>query len=336
MSASPCLAVDAMGGDGGPECTVPATVDTLSRHPDLRVVLYGDVAQVTAWLPNGQRPARLQIAHCAEIVDMVEKPSAALRHKRESSMWHALQAVADGRANACVSAGNTGALMAMGMAVLGRLPGVDRPAICTALPTNKDRRCYLLDLGANVDCTAAQLHQFAVMATLMVAAIEGRPSPSVGLLNLGVETAKGNREVSAAARLLAADASLNYTGFVEGDGIFDGACDVVVCDGFVGNVALKTTEGVSRMIVALVAQLFGQGLPARLAYLLIRPGLRRLQRRLDPSRYNGASLLGLAGVVVKSHGGADRASFANALEVAAREAVVNIPALIGARLVADR
>lgn len=325
-----------MGGDFGPACTVPATVDMLVRHPRLHVVLCGDRAALSECLSRCEYDTsglagRLEIVHCDQVVDMAEKPSSALRYKRQSSMWCAVQSVADGRADACVSAGNTGTLMAMGMAILGTLPGVDRPAICTALPTLTGHS-YLLDLGANVDCNAAQLHQFAVMATLMVTAVEDHPAPSVALLNLGEEHAKGNREVRAAAALLAADTTLNYRGFIEGDGIFAGQCDIVVCDGFVGNVALKASEGVAGMISALLAQLFRSGFWARFAFLLMRRGLENLKRRINPSAYNGASLLGLRGVVVKSHGSAGREGFANAIGAAMHEGAINVPALIAARL----
>lgn len=325
-----------MGGDFGPACTVPATVDMLLRHPGLRALLCGDHAAVSDCLPTAESAKRaiaerLEIVHCEQVVGMAEKPSSALRHKRQSSMWHALQAVADHRADACVSAGNTGTLMAMGMACLGTLPGVDRPAICVALPTQTGRS-YLLDLGANVDCTAAQLHQFAIMATLMVAAVDNQLAPSVALLNLGEENVKGNREVRAAAELLAADAKLNYRGFVEGDGIFAGQYDIIVCDGFVGNAMLKASEGVAQMVVAMLAQMFRSNLWTRLAYLLARRGLETLQRQINPSAYNGASLLGLQGVVVKSHGRASQDGFANAIGVAIREASLNVPASISARL----
>lgn len=338
MIHSPRLAIDAMGGDVGPACTVPATIDMLSRCPELRVELYGDHASISEWLTRRERDIptladRVEIVHCSQVVGMAEKPSSAVRSKHESSMWRALQSVAEGRAHACVSAGNTGTLMAMGMAILGTLPGVDRPAVCTAVPTRAGHS-YLLDLGANVDCTASQLHRFAVMASLMVAAVDNRVAPSVALLNLAEEGAKGNREVRAAAALLAADATLNYLGFVEGDGIFAGEFDIIVCDGFAGNVALKASEGVAGMVLAAITQMFDSGPRARLAYLLLRPRLRELRQQIDPAAHNGASLLGLRGVVVKSHGRASREGFGNGLAVAMREAERNVPAMIGQRLAA--
>ncbi|WP_461482398.1 phosphate acyltransferase PlsX, partial [Porticoccus sp.] len=237
MADSPCLAIDAMGGDFGPRITVPATLEILRQQPRLRVVLFGDSRQIQAALDNtgDSFPGRLRVQHCTQSVAMDEKPSSALRHKRESSMWQALQLVAQGEAQACVSAGNTGALMAMSLFQLGTLSGISRPAICTRVPTSRGFT-YLLDLGANLECSARQLYEFALMATL-AAASEAEPGPRVGLLNIGVEAIKGRQEILDAAELLKGDPDINYMGFVEGDALFTGVADIVVCDGFSGNVA---------------------------------------------------------------------------------------------------
>ncbi len=326
-----------MGGDLGPRLTVPSAIDVLKRHSDLRLRLFGDASVVEPLLQSllVHSPAplrdRVELVHCPDAVAMDEKPAQALRRKRDSSLWHALKAVADGAADACVSAGNTGALMAMGMVLVGRLPGIERPAICTAVPT-LGGRAYLLDMGANIDCDADQLVQFARMASAMAQVVDGLASPRVGLLNVGQEESKGGEVVREAALRLAADGGLNYRGFVEGDGIYSGDFDIIVCDGFVGNVALKSSEGVARMIATLLRDSLSASLAGRLGALLARRALARFAAGIDPSRYNGASLLGLDGVVVKSHGGASEAGFGHALEVAITAARQQLPSRIARHL----
>jgi glycerol-3-phosphate acyltransferase PlsX len=262
---------------------------------------------------------------------MDEKPSSVVRNKHDSSMWQALKLVADGEANACVSAGNTGALMAMALLQLRTLPGISRPAICTKVPSIIGHT-YLLDLGANVVCSGKQLYQFGMMASQAATVIDGKKRPSVGLLNIGVEEIKGRQEILDAAELLKADSDIHYVGFVEGDALFMGAADIVVCDGFSGNVALKTTEGVAMMLQHLLKQTLSESLLAKIGAYLARPSLKKLQRTLDPSEYNGASLLGLRGVVVKSHGAASKNGFSHALTVAINEAERDLPSLIKERL----
>jgi len=319
------VALDAMGGDHGPRVTVPAALSFVARHTDVCVILVGQSEPIQAELrkQKAQTHDRLRLMAAAEIVRMDEPPAQALRGKKDSSMRVAITQVREGRADACVSAGNTGALMAIAHFVLKTLPGIDRPAIVTALPTMRGH-VHLLDLGANVDCTPEQLRQFAVMGSIVATAVDGKERPTVGLLNVGVEDIKGNEVVKAAARLLAAT-HLNYVGYIEGDGIYAGQTDVIVCDGFVGNIALKTSEGLAHMIRQFMREEFQRHIGTRLAGLVARPVLRAFARRVDPKRYNGATLVGLNGVVVKSHGGADVTAFGNALEVALREVRQNIP-----------
>ncbi len=319
------IALDAMGGDHGPRVTVSAALAFLESRPEARVALVGQPDAIEGELRRlaAGSHERLQVVPATEVVRMDEPPAQALRTKRDSSMRVALSLLRDGQADACVSAGNTGALMAVAHFILKTLPGIDRPAIVTALPTLKGH-VHLLDLGANVECTSEHLRQFAVMGTIVATAVDGKERPSVGLLNVGVEDIKGNEVVKAAAQLLARS-GLNYIGYVEGDGIYAGHADVIVCDGFVGNIALKTSEGLARMIRAFLKEEFGRNMRTRLAGLVARPILRAFARRVDPKRYNGATLVGLNGVVVKSHGSADTVAVRNALEVALREVRHNIP-----------
>jgi glycerol-3-phosphate acyltransferase PlsX len=261
---------------------------------------------------------------------MDELPSKALRNKKDSSMRVAIDLVKAGEANACVSAGNTGALMATSRFVLKMLPNVDRPAIITALPSIEGQT-YMLDLGANVDCAAEHLFQFAVMGSELVSVVEDLPTPRIGLLNIGQEEIKGNEQVKRAHELLAAS-SLNYVGYVEGDDIYKGGTDVIVSDGFVGNVALKSSEGVAKMISHFMKQAFRKNLLTKVAGLIALPVLRSFRHRIDPRRYNGASLLGLRGVVIKSHGGADELAFANAISIARKEALKDVPSRIAAQV----
>lgn len=332
MTRAVTIALDAMGGDHGPEVVVPAALEVLKRHDDVRLILVGDEAVVRDHLDRrGAKPdARLTVHHASQTVGMDEPPSQALRLKKDSSMRVAINLVKEGVADACVSAGNTGALMATARYVLKTLPGVDRPAITFALP-GRGGYTRLLDLGANIDCTAEHLFQFAVMGAVLAEAVDNRPNPRVALLNIGHEEIKGNEQIKQAAQMLAAS-KLNYVGFVEGDGIFKGKADVIVCDGFVGNVALKSIEGVASIIVEFAREEFGRNIFTKtagaLAGLIALPVLRRLKRRIDPRQYNGGSLLGLRGIVLKSHGSADAFQFARAIDAAILEVDRAVPTRI--------
>ncbi len=327
------ISLDAMGGDFGSGVTVPAAIKALKQHPSLTLILVGNEDELTKVLKeHGRSPSeRLQIQHASQVVLSDEPPSQALRGKKDSSMRVAINMVKEGQAQACVSAGNTGALMATARFVLKMLPGVDRPAICTMLPNMKNGHAHVLDLGANVDTSAQGLFEFAVMGAALATAVDGNERPTVGLLNIGEEAIKGNEQVKQAAELLA-NSNLNYIGYVEGDGIYKGDADVVVCDGFVGNVMLKTTEGVAKMISYYMKQEFKRNPLTMLSGLIALPALRALRKRIDPREYNGASFLGLQGTVIKSHGSADAHSFANAISGAVIEIRKNVPALITKQL----
>jgi glycerol-3-phosphate acyltransferase PlsX len=323
------IALDAMGGDHGPSVVVPAAVDMLAKHDFLRVILVGDSGALNSML-SGYRDdygARLSVQHASQVVLMDELPSQALRGKKDSSMRVAINLVKAGAADACVSAGNTGALMATARFVLKTVPGIDRPAICALIPSHGGHT-HMLDLGANADCTPEQLYQFGVMGSALASAVYHIESPRVGLLNIGEEEIKGIEKVREAAKLLSAS-HLNYIGFVEGDDIFSKDVDVVVADGFVGNVALKSIEGLAKLISQLIRQEFRRTAFTRLLALAALPVLHALKRRLDPRHYNGASLLGLRGVAVKSHGGSDRVGFASAIRVAILEVQNQVPQRIG-------
>lgn len=314
------IAIDAMGGDHGTRVTIPAAVEYLRKNPNDTIVLVGLPDAVEAELRTLKASAgpRLRIHAASEVVGMDESPQLALRNKKDSSMRVAINLVKNGAAAACVSAGNTGALMATARYVLKTLPGIDRPAIASYLPTNTGQVC-MLDLGANTDCSAEHLLQFALMGSTLVTALEHKPNPTVGLLNIGSEDIKGNEVVKQAAELLRAS-DLNFYGNVEGNDIFKGTTDLVVCDGFVGNVALKTTEGLAQMLGGFLREEFGRNILTKLAAVLAMPVLNAFKRRVDPRRYNGASFLGLKGIVVKSHGSADDFAFLCAIERAAEEA----------------
>ena len=326
------IALDAMGGDHGPAVTVPAALAALRSRPDLNLILVGQRAVLEKELARhaSAESARLRIQEASQVVGMDEPPAQALRGKKDSSMRVAINLVKNGEAQAVVSAGNTGALMATARFVLKTLPGIDRPAIITAFPTVHGH-VHILDLGANVDSTPEQLLQFGIMGALLVGAVEHKERPLVALLNVGVEDIKGNEVVKKADELFRASA-LNYHGYVEGDEIFLGKVDVIVCDGFVGNVALKSSEGLARMISQFMKEEFTRSLFAKLAALVALPVLNALRRRLDPRQYNGASLVGLNGIVIKSHGGTDTIGFEYAIRVAAEEVQNQLPQLIGARL----
>lgn len=313
------IAVDAMGGDHGAHVTVPAALECLDADPNLTIILVGPSAALDLELKTrGAKPsARLRIQHANEVVLMDEPPATALRNKKDSSMRVAVDLVKRGDAQACVSAGNTGALMAISRFVLKMLPGIERPAIATVLPTLKGHT-HVLDLGANVDCNANHLLQFGIMGAMLAAAVEDKPAPLVGLLNIGEEEIKGNEVVKQAGELLRLS-HLNFYGNVEGDDIYKGTTDVVVCDGFVGNVALKTSEGLAQMLSTLLRQEFQKSWWTRLAGFIALPILKAFKHRVDHRRYNGASLLGLQGIVIKSHGSADAYAFKFAIERAAAE-----------------
>jgi glycerol-3-phosphate acyltransferase PlsX len=321
-----------MGGDYGPQVIVPAALQALAAEPQLHLILVGDEAVLKPRLENHRFGSRLTVRHASQKVEMDESPSRALRLKKDSSMRVAINLVKSGEAHACVSAGNTGALMATARYVLKTLPGIDRPAISTVLPTMRGTHTHVLDLGANVDSTAQHLYEFGVMGSVLAHAVDSNPSPKVGLLNIGEEEMKGNEIVREAGKLLTESKLLNYIGYVEGDDIFKGTADVVVCDGFVGNIALKTTEGVAKMIAHYVKQEFRRNWLTRIAALVSLPVLRNLKNKIDPRRYNGASLLGLQGIVVKSHGGADVLAFTYAIKEAMLEVEKNVPHLINSRL----
>lgn len=313
------VAIDAMGGDHGAHITVPAALEILRRDPEVNIVLVGlsEVIEAELRACQAQPNSRLRIHHACEVVTMDDPPALALRNKKDSSMRVAINLVKSGEANACVSAGNTGALMAISRFVLKMLPGIERPAIASVLPT-LNGHTHVLDLGANVDCTAEHLLQFGVMGAMLVAAVEHKERPTVGLLNIGEEDIKGNEVVKKAAELLRGS-GLNFYGNVEGNDIYKGTTDVVVCDGFVGNVALKASEGLAKMVGELLKQEFKRNLFTKLAGLMATPVMRAFKKRVDPRRYNGASLLGLRGIVVKSHGGADIFAFEHAIEAAVEE-----------------
>jgi len=304
------IAIDAMGGDHGPHITVPAAIQAIKENPRVNIILVGlqDAIAAELQVRNVTTGPRLRIHHATEVVQMDESPQSALKNKKDSSMRVAINMVKTGEAHACVSAGNTGALMATARFVLKMLPGIDRPAIASSLPS-----------GANADCTPEHLYQFAIMGAMLVSSVENKPNPSIGLLNIGSEEIKGNEVVKQAGELLR-NSHLNFYGNIEGDDIFKGTTDIVVCDGFVGNVSLKTTEGLAHMMGKFLTQEFKKNWLTKLMALGAMPVLKAFKKRLDPRRYNGASFLGLKGIVVKSHGGADSIAFCNALHVAIDEA----------------
>ncbi|MGH8477100.1 MAG: phosphate acyltransferase PlsX [Methylococcales bacterium] len=319
MSANCTIALDAMGGDFGPSVTVPAAMMALEESLDLNLILVGDegvLKEFTHSIPEHLQN-RVSIKHASQRVEMDDEPSKVLRNKKDSSMRVAINLVRDQVASACVSAGNTGALMATARFVLRMIPGIDRPAIIATLPSIRGHT-YVLDLGANVECSAEHLFQFAVMANELVKAVEGLDRPKIGLLNIGSEVIKGNEQLKQAAKLLA-DADLNFVGFSEGNDVCAGDVDIVVTDGFVGNVALKSAEGVAKMISHEIKKAFSRNLLAKLAGLIVSPVLKSFKNHIDPRRYNGASLLGLRGIVIKSHGGADALAVANAIKTARLE-----------------
>jgi len=322
-----------MGGDHGPHVTVPAALEFQARASDVDIVLVGvrDAIEAELAARRAGAGARLRVHAAAQVVAMDEPPAQALRYKKDSSMRVAVNLVKQGAAHAAVSAGNTGALMAISRFVLKTIPGVDRPAIATVLPNMKGGYTTVLDLGANVDCTPEQLMQFGVMGAMLVAAVEHNERPTVGLLNIGVEDIKGNDTVKRAGELLRTS-GLNFYGNVEGDDIYKGTTDVVVCDGFVGNALLKASEGVATMMVGFLRQEFRRNAWNTLSAVVAKPVLNALRARMDPAKYNGASLLGLRGIVIKSHGSADARAFGYALGRALDEVSNEVPQRIAKRM----
>lgn len=322
-----------MGGDHGLNVVIPACVRAVQNNPNLKLVLVGNQNLVAKHLKkqgvttDSQLYSQFSIEHASEIVAMDELPSHALRNKKDSSMRVAINLVKEGKAQACVSAGNTGALMATARFVLKTLPGIDRPAIIAELPTWKGRT-RVIDLGANVDSCAEHLFQFAVMGSALIQALDKKPKPKIALLNIGVEEIKGNDQVKRTAHMLAECNLMNYVGYVEGDHFYSGEVDLVVCDGFVGNVAIKASEGLAKLMLTVLKESFTKNWMLKIVGLLARPALFHLKKRMDPARYNGASMLGLNGIVVKSHGGADDIAFQFAIEEAVLQVENNVVDLV--------
>ncbi|PMG75603.1 phosphate acyltransferase [Shewanella sp. 10N.286.51.B7] len=328
------LALDVMGGDNGPFVTVPAALQALKFNSQLSIILVGNQTEIDPFLVDIDSAirARIQIIHTTEVITMCDRPIQAIRSRKQSSMRLALELVKDGKAQACVSAGNTGALMALAKILLKTLPGVDRPALVSCLPAVTGKPVYLLDLGANVSCDSETLFQFAVMGSVLCEAVHKRARPKVALLNVGIEDVKGNDQVQQAAQYLLDTEQVNYTGFIEGDEIFTGTVDVIVCDGFVGNITLKTSEGIAKLLVHQLKRGLTQGLFVRMLSKLLAPRIQSVLSKMNPDHYNGASLIGLRGIVVKSHGNADEAAYLQAINLAATEAKRRLPEMIKDRL----
>lgn len=323
-----------MGGDYGPSVVIPAALSVLKENPDVCIIFVGIKEKIEPILKQkgADLADRWRIQHASEIVTMDEPPSQALRTKKDSSMRVAINLVKQGEADACVSAGNTGALMATARFVLRMLPGIDRPAIMARFPTEIEKEVRVLDVGANVNSTAEHLFQFAVMASILTKAVDNIEFPKVSLLNIGEEEIKGTEQVKKAAELLSNTEAINYTGYIEGNDIFTGEADVIVCDGFVGNVALKACEGIAKLIMNSAKDAFMHNWLTKLSALPAVPVLKGLLKRMDPRRRNGATFLGLDGIVIKSHGGADEIAFACAVKEAILEIDKNIPELIRQKL----
>ena len=326
------IAVDAMGGDGGPSIIMPSIKDFLTQNDDIKIDIFGDEKDLSTHLDifNKKLSKRIEIIHTDVKVLSDDSPSHALRHKKKSSMSLAIESVKNNRTQACVSAGNTGALMAISRFILGTLEGIDRPAIESMLPS-LNGHTHVLDLGANIDCKAEHLYQFAVMGSVLSMILDDNDNPKVGLLNVGAENIKGNIQVKEAHNLLQ-NGKLNYVGFVEGDDIFCGDIDVIVCDGFVGNIALKTSEGIAKFISSKLKDEFKRNVFTKIAGLSSSKVLNSFKKVVDPRRYNGASLLGLKGIIVKSHGGADTFAFTNSLRIALKEVKKDVPSCIDMKL----
>ncbi|WP_199608791.1 phosphate acyltransferase PlsX [Flocculibacter collagenilyticus] len=328
------ISLDIMGGDYGPRSTIPAAVDAVNIYSELTLILCGNSQLIQTELNklDALSHPRLLIEHAEQVVNMDEKPAFALRSKTDSSMRVALNLVEQGRAQACVSSGNTGALFAMAYYVLKTLSGVKRPALITSLPTTTKKPVYLLDLGANISCCSETLFQFAFMGSTMVEHVEDIEQPRVALLNIGEEEIKGNDKIKATAKMLSNAEHINYVGYIEGSDIFSGKADVVVCEGFVGNVALKTCEGISNLIITKIKRAMQKSVASRILAFVLLPALKKLYKRVNPDQYNGASLIGLRGIVIKSHGNASRSAFLSAIDEAVREVKRQIPEKISNKL----
>ncbi len=322
-----------MGGDQGPFITIPSAIMAIKHRPNLHLILCGDESIITTELArlniskqNLDQHQQLSIFATTEIVAMDEKPALALRTKKNSSMRKALDLVHEGKAQACVSAGNTGALFSMAHFVLKTLPGVERPALISSLPTHDDdKHVFMLDLGANVFCDSHVLYQFGVMGSVMAQQVDGIDKPRIALLNMGEEAIKGSDHIKQAALELSDNKNINYIGFIEGSDIFSNKADVIVCDGFVGNVALKTCEGVARLVYKKSKTLFDQNLLVKIFTFIVKPSLKKLFKSMNPDQYNGASLIGLRGIVVKSHGNANSRAFYSAIIEAVQEVERQVP-----------
>jgi len=330
------LALDVMGGDLGPLITLPSAIMAMEQLPNLHLILCGDetiIAKELSRLNFTQNKSQYTIYPTTEVVEMDEKPSVAMRSKKNSSMRKALDLVGDGKASACVSAGNTGALFSMAHYVLKTLPGIERPALISSLPTHDDdKHVFMLDLGANVFCDSHVLYQFGVMGSVMAEQVDGIDKPRIALLNMGEESIKGTDHIKQAAIELSENKNINYIGFIEGSDIFSNKADVIVCDGFVGNVALKTCEGVARLVYQKSKKVFNHSVFAKILSYLLKPSLKKLFKSMNPDQYNGASLIGLRGIVVKSHGNANSKAFYSAILEAVKEVERQVPEKISATL----
>ncbi|MBK2124484.1 phosphate acyltransferase PlsX [Fangia hongkongensis] len=330
-----------MGGDHGLDSTLPAAISALNKDQQLQVVLVGNADHIHQRLKShfsGKYDvARLSVIHASQIVEMDESPALALRNKKDSSMRVAINLVKDGTVDACISAGNTGALMATSKFVLKTLPEIDRPAIVYAIPsldrkTKKMNPVYMLDLGANVNCSSEQLFQFGIMGSILAENLKGKERPSVALLNIGEEEMKGLDSIKQAAKMFNNYDPVNYIGYVEGNDIFSAKADVIVCDGFAGNIALKTSEGTAKLIADMIKDSFNNSLFSKFAMLLSAPVLKKIKNKLNINQYNGASLLGLRGIVIKSHGGASSEAFETAIFEGIKEIRHNIPQKIQSQI----
>lgn len=329
------ISLDIMGGDKGPLITIPAAIMAIQQMPNLHLILCGNESLISQELVKQQQinNPQFSICHSTEVVEMDELPASALRNKKNSSMRKALDLVRDKMAQACVSAGNTGALFSIAHYVLKMLPGVERPALISALPThNDDKHVFMLDLGANVFCDSNVLYQFAIMGSVLAEEVDGIKSPKVALLNMGTESIKGSDHIKFTAAKLIDNPHINYIGFVEGNDILSNKADVIVCDGFVGNVALKTCEGVALMVYSKFKSILSQHLFTRLLGKLFSSTIKKLFKSLNPDQYNGASLIGLRGIVVKSHGNASSLAFLAAIIEAAKEVERQVPDKIRKKL----
>lgn len=328
------IALDAMGGDSGPPVVIPAVKRILENYPDIAVHLVGDPVMLTPLLKFHQLQdnSRVHLICTSDVVLPDDKPLTILRSRRSSSMAKALKLVADNKANACVSAGSTGALVALSHSILKVLPGVDRPALVTALPNKKGTKTLLLDLGANINCHANLLVQFAMMGSVLVEQLWGVNNPSVALLNIGSEAIKGNETIRQASHLLTQAKQLNYQGFIEGNQLFNGSCNVIVCDGFSGNIALKTAEGTAEYLLDIFASLVPKGRIKRYLLSKLLPGITTQLNQYRPAEYNGACMLGLNGSVIKSHGRADSDAFYQAICEAIEQSKLHIPDMIGEKI----